>query len=137
MDRTLALALLGTSLSTSACRYDLTPEARICDDLAYAVSERTLVCEESEALANSRYESFLDETECLLSDEVDDPYNPEGILVPDDNPEETERLEDLYDCVRAARKVACDAVRAEGDDPAFWIRQHASCALIVSAGGAP
>ena len=127
--------VLWVPLAVAGCRYDLIPEARICDDLAYAVSERTLVCEEDEALANDRHDAFVDDTRCLLSDAVDDPYNPEGILPANDNPEETERLETLYDCVRAARKADCDDVRDQGDDPAFWVGLHAACADVVSVGG--
>lgn len=120
----------------SGCRYDLWPESRICEDLAYAISERTLVCQDDEALANQRHDAFLEGTECLLSDEVEDPYNPSGILPADDNPEETERLERLYDCVRAARKADCAEVERDGDDPGFWVGLHEACTEVVSMGPA-
>ncbi len=120
----------------AGCRYHLIPESRICEDLAFAISERTLVCEEDEELANQRHDDFLDATECLLPDKVKDEYNPNGILPADDNPEETERLEGLYDCVRAARKADCERVIANGDDPSFWIRQDPQCQNVVSTGGA-
>lgn len=131
-----ALVVAVLAVLASGCRYDLWPESRICEDLAYAISERTLVCQDDEALANERHDAFLDEAECLLSDEVEDPYNPSGILPADDNPAETERLERLYDCVRAARKADCEAVESEGDDPAFWVGLHEACTDVVSLGGA-
>jgi len=119
------------------CRYTLIPEARICEDLAYAVSERTLVCTEDASLAVDHYDAFVEQTRCLLSDEVDDPYNPDGVLPASDNPEETARLEGLYDCVRAVREADCAQVEASGDDPAFWLDLHASCPDIASVGGRP
>lgn len=117
------------------CQYRLIPEARVCEDLAYAISERTRVCTEDPGLANDRHDTFVDRTRCLLSDEVEDPYNPEGILPAPDQPEEVKRLERLYDCVRAAREASCDAVSEQGDDPSYWLSLEASCADVAAATG--
>ncbi len=118
-----------------ACQYRLIPEARVCEDLAYAVSERTVVCTDDTDLANARAAQFQDEVECLLADEVEDPYNPEGILPAPEQPEETERLDRLYDCVRAARVADCDDVLEKGDDPGFWLSLDTACADVATAGG--
>ncbi len=124
-----ALAVVG------GCQYRLIPESRVCEDLAYAISERTRVCTEDEGLANDRHDAFVDETRCLLSDKVEDPYNPEGILPAPDQPEEVERLERLYDCVRAARGADCDDVSEQGDDPDFWLGLESSCGDVAEAKG--
>lgn len=129
--RRLSLLLL----LLSGCRYRLLPEARICEDLAYAVSERTHVCAEDADLANARHAAFEEAAECLLSDEVEDPYNPEGILPADENPEETARLERLYDCIRAVRQADCADVESRGDDPAYWVGLHPACTEIVAVDG--
>jgi hypothetical protein len=134
--RRLSVLFIIPALLTAGCRYRLMPESRICEDLAYAVSERTYVCQDDAELAGERHAVFTDEVECLLPDEVEDPYNPDGILPADDNPEEQARLEGLYDCVRAVRQADCDAVAADGDDPAFWVGLHAACAEIVGVEGA-
>ena len=119
-------------LTLVGCRYRLLPESRICEDLAYAISERTYVCEDDAELAEARHDAFSDAAECLLSDEVEDPYNPEGILPADENLPEQERLEGLYDCVRAVRRADCAAVAAEGDDPAWWLGLDPSCVGVAA-----
>lgn len=132
MRRALALALL-----IVGCRYRLLPEDRVCEDLSYAISERTLVCTDDGALANARAAAFLDEATCLLGDEVEDPYNPNGILPADENPEENARLEGLYDCVRAARQAPCRGVEVRGDDAAWWLTLHPACADVAVVGEPP
>jgi hypothetical protein len=97
--RRLPPLLIAASLLAGCC-YRLLPGDRICEDLAYAVSERTRVCEEDAALANERHAAFSDAAECLLSDEVEAPYNPDGILPASDDPEGAARLERRYGCVR-------------------------------------
>ncbi len=128
---------LGLVLLLTGCRYRLLPESRICDDLAFALSERSYVCDGDGTAANDRHDAFVEATRCLLPDEVEDPYNPNGILPADDKPEERARIERLYDCVRAARAAECTDVAAEGDDPAFWLGLDPACAEVAElAGGA-
>jgi hypothetical protein len=124
-------------LPLTGCYYTLSPEARICEDVAFAISERTLVCLEDEALANARYHRFMDEATCLLDEEVTDPYNPEGILPPDEQPEEVERLERAYDCVRAIRGARCGLVRVSGDDLSWWLSLDEGCLQVATVGGQP
>ena len=136
MSRGMQAALLTAAMAAAAgCRYRLVPESRICEDVAFAISERTLVCEEDTELANARYHAFMDGAECLLPDEVTDPYNPDGILPADDNPEEDARLQGLYDCVRAARSVPCQRVTALGDDLSWWLSLDEGCAGVATAPG--
>lgn len=117
------------------CIYDLIPESRICEDVAFGISERTLVCQDDADLANTRYHRFMDTATCLLPDEVTDPYNPEGILPASDNPEEAARLEGLYDCVRRVRTASCAHVAALGDDMSWWLSLEAGCASVATAPG--
>ncbi len=122
-------------LLVSGCYYTLTPESRICEDVAFAISERTAVCQEDESLANARYHRFMDEATCLLDDTVTDPYNPEGILPPDDKPEETARLELAYDCVRAIRSTRCGLVKANGESLSWWLSQDPGCQQVATVDG--
>lgn len=117
------------------CSYSLVPESRICEDVAFAISERTMVCSSDPDLSNARYAAFMDEAECLLPDEVTDPYNPEGILPTGDNPEERERLERAYDCVRAIRGAGCDRVERRGDELGWWLTLDAGCDEVATIEG--
>ena len=125
----------GLLLLWSGCGYKLIPESRICEDVAFAISERTLVCQDDPELANTRYHAFMDTATCLLPDEVTDPYNPDGILPTSDNPEEVARLEGLYDCVRRVRALPCPHVAAHGDDMSWWLSFEPTCADIAEAPG--
>lgn len=122
-------------LLATGCFYRIEPESRICEDWAYAISERTLVCTDDADAANARYDVITDQTECLLSDEVDQPYNPNGILPADDDPDGNARLDRLYDCVRAARQADCADVDTRGDDPTYWLALDPACAEVATAAG--
>lgn len=116
-------------LALSACVYELVPDARICEDVGYAISARTLECTGDEALAVERHEQWEADAACLLSDEDPPEDNPDGILpmVESDYGAESQRLERLYGCVQAISELDCAAVEQRGDELGWWLRADPSC----------
>jgi hypothetical protein len=112
-----------------SCVYKLVPDDRICEDVGYAISERTLACQDDEELALARYHEWEDRSVCLLSSDDPPEDNPDGILpmVESDYGAETARLERLYSCVAAIGELDCTAVERRGDELAWWLSAAPAC----------
>ena len=86
--------------------------------MGFAIARRTFECTGDSELANSRYERFDKELECVevdLSISDDDPFD-EG---------------DYWHCAFALGELARELVDEYGDDVEAWLSTSDGCAYVV------
>ena len=116
-----------------SCLYKLVPDTRICEDVGYAISARTLDCLDDEVLAAERYEEWGERSVCLLDAEDPPADNPDGILpmVESDYGAEQDRINRLYGCVQAIDALPCEGVALRGDTLSWWLQADPACAQVA------
>ena len=85
-----------------SCLYKLVPDTRICEDVGYAISARTLDCLDDEVLAAERSEEWGERSVCLL-----------------------------YGCVQAIDALPCEGVALRGDTLSWWLQADPACAQVA------
>lgn len=96
------------------------PPGRVCDEVGYAISNRTVNCTGDQKLAVSRYERFKKEYTCRAGPNTEEP------------------VRSFYTCPANIMKLTCDQVLAFGDDLEQWLLVDEVCGEFLShADGRP
>ena len=106
------------------------PEGQHCLEVAYAIAGRTQECTADGALAEKRYEQFLDDYECRIVATERLGEDTASLVAP----------QDVYACPLALRNLSCSLVLDYGDDLDAWLAVSDMCLYLTepkSGGGGP
>jgi len=118
--------VLGTTISLAALMWwgcnpnqPLPPE-RVCEEVGYAIANRTVACDQGHDLAVARYDRFKAAYSCVAG------------------PNEEEPVDSFYTCPVNIGRIPCDQVELFGDDLDLWLSVDEVCGeFLVHEDGTP
>ena len=90
------------------------PSERVCEEVGYAIANRTLACTGDTTLANDRYDLFEAEYACRAGENADEP------------------VQSFYTCPGSIRKIPCEQVTVWGDDLDKWLQVDPVCGEFLT-----
>jgi hypothetical protein len=103
---------------------ELPPDAA-CTEAGVAIARRTFECTGDDALANDRYEAYIEAVDCKEIDYLDFLESEELYEFEHDTPA------DLFHCAFAIGELACELVDAYGEDFESWLSASPMCDVVV------
>lgn len=111
-----------------SCFEDL-PGDEVCRDVGYSIANKTLECTDDVSLSNERYENFMKQYHCLVSDLPSDEALLDGVI--SDPPRDL--VGEQYECASGILNLTCAQIGAFGEDYSKWlVSASPHCAEVYS-----